>query len=416
MAIFLAQFCKVKFLCTRQFQNKIEESVYSLLKTQIERFGVQDKFTILNNKIICHATGSEFLFYGLWRHIDEIKSLEGVDICWIEEAHNLTEKQWKVLEPTIRKEGSQFWIVFNPQFSTDFVYKRFVANPPPNTIVRQINYTDNPFLTNTMKDVIDAAKDEDIDEYQHIYLGMPRDDDDGVIIQRRWIEAAIDAHINLGFEAEGATMCGYDVADSGADKNAMCVSHGVVVDHMEEWKGGDDELVKSITRVRGVAESRGATITYDSIGVGASVGSNLNDMGYNNHHGFNAGSRVIGPDDQYSPGRTNKDMFSNIKAQAWWQLADRFKKTYKAVTEGGDYDPTELISICSDLPKLEQLKTELCTPKRDFDKAGKVKVESKEDLAKRDIMSPNLADAFVMCFAPVARDNLAELLKIAMGR
>lgn len=120
-AIFLAQRYKVKFLCTRQFQNKIEESVYSLLKIQIERFGLRDEFDILRNKIIHKTTGSEFLFYGLWRHIDEIKSLEGVDVCWIEEAHNLTKDQWDILEPTIRKEGSQFWIIFNPKLTNDFV-------------------------------------------------------------------------------------------------------------------------------------------------------------------------------------------------------------------------------------------------------------------------------------------------------
>lgn len=118
-AIFLAQKYKVKFLCARQFQNKIEESVYALLVATIDRFGLRAQFRILDNKIIHRRTGSEFVFYGLWRHINEIKSLEGIDICWLEEAHALTEDQWRVLEPTIRKAGSQFWIIFNPQLSTD---------------------------------------------------------------------------------------------------------------------------------------------------------------------------------------------------------------------------------------------------------------------------------------------------------
>lgn len=113
-AIFLAQRCKLRILCTRQFQNKIEESVYSLLKIQINRFGLSHQFTILKNKIIHNITGTEFIFYGLWRSIDEIKSLEGVDIHWAEEAHLLSEEQWKIIDPTIRKEGSQHWIIFNP--------------------------------------------------------------------------------------------------------------------------------------------------------------------------------------------------------------------------------------------------------------------------------------------------------------
>lgn len=144
-AIFLAQALKVKFLCARQFQNKIEESVYTLLVQTIDRFGLRAQFRILENKIIHRRTGSEFVFYGLWRHIDEIKSLEGVDICWLEEAHALTEDQWKILEPTVRKSGSQFWIIFNPKLSTDFAWRRFVSTPPPGTLIREINYTENPF-------------------------------------------------------------------------------------------------------------------------------------------------------------------------------------------------------------------------------------------------------------------------------
>jgi phage terminase large subunit len=114
-ATFLASNYKIRVLCVRQFQNKIDESVYTLLKHQIERFGLSDQFRILDNKIIGRETASEFLFYGLWRSIDEIKSLEGIDILWIEEGHNLTEEQWKVLEATIRKEDSQVWIIFNLQ-------------------------------------------------------------------------------------------------------------------------------------------------------------------------------------------------------------------------------------------------------------------------------------------------------------
>ena len=125
-AIYLARSYKLRIMCVRQFQNKIEDSVYSLLKDQIERFGLMHEFKILKTKIVHRYTGTEFLFYGLWRHITEIKSTEGVDICWMEEAHALTEAQWEILEPTLRNEDSQFWIIFNPKLVSDFVYKRFV--------------------------------------------------------------------------------------------------------------------------------------------------------------------------------------------------------------------------------------------------------------------------------------------------
>ena len=95
---------------------------------------------------------------------------------------------------------------------------------------------------------------------------------------------------------------------------------------------------------------------------------------------------------------------SGIKAQTWWEIADRFRNTYNAINNGEKFEDDELICISSDMPHLEKLMTELSTPKRDFDRNGRVKVESKEDLAKPTriggkVPSPNLADAFVMAFA-----------------
>ena len=215
-AIFLAQNYKIKVVCARQFQNKIDESVYSLLKIQIERFGLSDFFDIQKNKIICNKTGSEFLFYGIARNIDEIKGLEGVDILWLEEVQAITKAQWEIIEPTIRKEGSQIWVVFNPQYITDFSYQRFIANPPKNSLVKKINYTDNPFLSKTMLDKIEAAKEEDYKDYEHVYLGYAKQDNDESIIKMSWIDAAIDAHLKLNFTAVGDKKLGYDVADRSA--------------------------------------------------------------------------------------------------------------------------------------------------------------------------------------------------------
>lgn len=411
-ATFLAHNYKLRVLCVRQFQNKIEESVYTLLKHQIERFGLRDHFRVLDNKIIGRKSGSEFMFYGLWRSIDEIKSLEGVDILWIEEAHNLTEAQWKILEATIRKAGSQIWVIFNPRLATDFVYKRFVLNPPRNTVVKRINYDENPFLSQTMLDVIDAAKDEDYAEFEHIYLGVPKDDDEGTVIKRSWIMAAIDAHKALGLEPTGRRRLGFDVADSGEDKCATVFAHGFLASWADQWKAGEDELLKSCTRVYQSARERDAEITYDSIGVGASSGAKFEELNVASkparrvhHTKFNAGGAVWRPDAIYSHGTKNKDMFANIKAQAWWMVADRLCNTYNAVRKGQKFEPDELISISSEMLHLNQLIDELSTPKRDYDNTGKVKVESKKDLAKPNrpggpVPSPNLADAFVMAFAP----------------
>jgi len=429
-ATFLASNYKLRVLCVRQFQNKIEESVYTLLKHQIDRFGLTSTFRILDNKIISRKTGSEFLFYGLWRSIDEIKSLEAIDILWIEEGHNLTAAQWKILEATIRKQGSQVWIIFNPRLSTDFTYKRFVTNPPRSTVVRKINYDENPFLSQTMRGVIEAAKAEDFEEYEHIYLGVPKDDDENVVIKRSWVMAAIDFHQKRGIEPTGRKRVGFDVADSGKDLCAEIYAHGFAALWGDMWKGQEDELLKSCTRVYASAADRGASITYDSIGVGASAGAKFAEINAARGDGkrigyckFNAGAAVFKPESIYASTQTkNKDMFANIKAQAWWLVADRFKNTYNAAHNGAEFSEDELISISADIPYLEQLIDELCTPKRDFDATGKVKVESKKDLAKREVDSPNLADAFIMAFSPgqepmvISSDAIKQLSRLGSTR
>lgn len=420
-AVFLATKCRIRVLCARQFQNKIAESVYTLLKIQIERFGLQDQFTITDNSIKHDLTGSEFLFYGLWRHIDEIKSLEGIDILWLEEAHNLTAEQWEILEPTIRKEGSQVWILFNPRLVTDFVWRRFVVNTPPDTIKRHINYNENPFLSETMLRIIAAKKDEDAEEFGHIYLGEPREDDDAVVIKRSWIMAALGACKRLGIPKGPGRRIGFDVADSGEDKNAQVLMEGIEAAFVEEWKGKEDELLKSAGRVHKKARETGAEIEYDSIGIGAFAGAHFQalneefgtDLAY---HRFNASDGVVSPDDKVddldlkSP--TNADYYANLKAQTWWTVARRFRNTFNAVERGMSYESHELISISPDCDHLDRLIDELATPRRDFDNAGRVKVESKKDLSKRDIPSPNLADAFVMANAPrEAAPQVAMILR-----
>lgn len=413
----ITQAVKVRALCTRMFQNKIEESVYNLIKSQAERFGVADGYEFQKSKIIHKRTGSEILFYGLARNIDEIKSLEGIDILWMEEAHNLTEAMWDTLEPTIiRNAGSEVWVIFNPRLRSDFAYQRFVVNPPTGYKVRQINYNENPFLDDGMIKAIEEMAAKDPDKKKHVYDGVPDSDDDQAVIKSTWLESAVDAHIKLGVEVTGSRRIGFDVADDGADMNAMCEAYGILCEDVSEWKGLEDKLLMSCDRVYNRAVEIGASITYDSIGVGASAGSRFDGLneGRNpiiNYHKFNAGSVVVNPKREYMPRVKNKDHFSNIKAQAWWLVADRLRATHMAVTEGADFEPSEIISISSKCSHLEKLITELSTPHRHFDSAGKVKVESKQDLAKRDIKSPNLADAFIMAYAPQEHTAAGLLVK-----
>src|SRR5690554_72294 len=408
-SIRLANKLGLRFLCTRMFQNRIEDSVYTLLKREIDRFGFTSNYTILNNRIKHNITNAEFMFYGLARNVEEIKSIVEIDVLWIEEAQSLTEEMWKVLYPTLRKEHTEIWIVFNPKLITDFVYTRFVLNPPSDCLVRFINYDENPFLSETSKATIADLKQQNYEEYLHVYGGLPVQDDDEVIIKRSWLNSCIDAHLKLKIEPTGEKITGYDVADSGEDLNAFVNKHGILVTKVYQWKGREDELVKSAKIVRQEAKLFGSIVRYDSIGVGAGVGSNIQELnkvdGVNvNFEPFNSGAGVQSRYREYELGIKNKDYFSNSKAQVWKAVADRVLLTHNAVTKGMRCDPNDIISISSSCNHLEQLLTELSTPRKDYDNSGKFKVESKKSLAKRGVKSPNLADAFMMCFVSKSND------------
>lgn len=411
VSLFTAQAQSKKIMCVRQIQNRIEDSVYTLLKNRIKDFGFSASFNIQRKTILCPSTGSSFVFYGLYRHIEEIKSAEGIDILWIEEAHNLTKDQWEILEPTIRKEGSQIWVIFNPKLATDFAYKRFVLDPPPNTVVRKINYDENPFLSQTMLDIIATKQNEDLDGFNHIYGGEPVAESDRVLVKRAWLKAAIDAHIKLGIEIGDDSQIGFDVADIGDDKNAEGLRRGIVFTHVDEWDGAEDELLASSDRVYDLALSTDSVVAYDSIGMGAYVGSRFKERNDKpdaqsvRYGKFNASGEVRDkkkPVDKGNPqSPLNGHHFSNLKAQVWFGIARRFLNTYNAVTKGIKYPESELISISSDCGDVDGLIDELSAPRQDRDAKGKVKVESKEDLEKRNIASPNKADAFIMAYAPV---------------
>jgi phage terminase large subunit len=413
---FLSSKYKLRIACLRRFQNKIDESVYKTLKRKItDDDGLKDFFDITNTSIKSNI-GSEFIFMGIQRNLEEIKGLDDIDITWIEEAEKLTKEQWDLIRPTIlRKENSFVVLVFNPYVDTDFVYKEFVSKQHENVLVMKINYEQNPFLTNSAKELIRIDKNKmDEDDFNNIYLGMPKSESESAIIKRSWIYACVDAHIALSIEPKGKKVIGYDVADDGGDSNATTERYGCLAYKIVEWNAKEHELGKSAIKVYNMALEIGAEVMFDSIGVGAGVGSKfqeLNDDISNNNrvtfHKFNAGAGVNRPDDYYMPKIKNKDFFANLKAQEWWRMADRMKITYNAVVNGEPYDEDDIVSIASDIDRLEQLVIELSTPLKDFDNAGRVKVESKKDLKKRGIDSPNIADSFIMAYASPIGDSTA---------
>lgn len=390
-------------LCAREFQGSLDDSVYQLLIETIERLGYTEEFDILKSTITHKGTGAKFVFYGIKNNVTKIKSIQGVGVCWVEEAEAVTKNSWDVLIPSIRGDkNAEIWVSFNPKNILDDTYRRFIVHPPQDSIVLKANYDINPHFADTplLADMLEC-KERDEDLYRHIWLGEPVADSELAIIKPSWIEAAIDAHEKLGFQAAGKRILGFDVADEGDDANATVLRHGSVVTDMRQWRGQD--VIYSADKVYLYAQEQDIDrIVYDNIGVGAGVKAQFRrKRGKVQTLGFNAGGAVYKPDAKYTDDKKNRDMFANIKAQAWWMVRDRFYKTWRAVHHGDSYPEDQLISLSGSLHELEYLTAELSRPQVDYDQNGRVRAESKKDMKKRGIPSPNRADALVMAFAPV---------------
>lgn len=190
--VIMAASKRLRILCTREVQNSIKDSVHKLLKDQIEMLGLNPWFRI-TNETITSACGSEFLFKGLRFDPLGIKSTEGVDICWVEEAQSVSTDSWDILIPTIRKEGSEIWVSFNPGEEKDPTYQRFVVNPPDDSITVEVNYYDNPYLPETLRKEMEYCKRVDYEAYEHVWLGKPKSISEAVIFKQRYrVEAFPD--------------------------------------------------------------------------------------------------------------------------------------------------------------------------------------------------------------------------------
>jgi phage terminase large subunit len=195
----------ILILCTREIQNSIQDSVLRLLTNQIEQLNVSHYFDIQRTTIRCKTSGSEFIFKGLnGMTIDSIKSLEGADICWVEEAHSVSEHSWQVLIPTIRKPGSQIIITFNPYLVSDPVYKRFVVNTPPKSCVKKVNYLKNPDCPQEVIDEAEYLKRVDYESYAHIWLGEVREHSDAQIFKGKYRIESFEVDETFGYPLFGA--------------------------------------------------------------------------------------------------------------------------------------------------------------------------------------------------------------------
>ena len=185
---------QLRILCAREFQTSIRDSVHKLLSDQIGELGLSEFYEVTQTSIR-GINGSEFSFVGLKNNVSNIKSYEGVDIVWVEEAQTTSRVSWNTLIPTIRKQNSEIWISFNPELETDETYQRFVANPPEGAIVQRVNWSDNPWFPETLRLEKDALFARDREAYNTVWEGMCRQTVDGAIFAKEMMQAEFEGRI-----------------------------------------------------------------------------------------------------------------------------------------------------------------------------------------------------------------------------
>lgn len=267
--VLIAASSKKRILCAREVQNTMRDSVHRLLKDQIEALGLLPWFTITENSIRS-STGSEFIFKGLRFDVQGVKSTEGIDICWVEEAQTVSQTSWDVLIPTVRSDDSEVWISFNPHEDGDPTYQRFVANPPPDAVVVEINYDDNPWFPGVLRREMEYCRSVDFDAYMHIWRGKPRKISAAAIFADRVVVSAFRDDLweqadrlfygaDFGFSTDPSTLIRFFVLG-----NNLYISHeaygvGVELDDMPAFY---DALPGSRQWPIGADCARPETISY----------------------------------------------------------------------------------------------------------------------------------------------------------
>lgn len=388
----------VRVLCLRRVQKSIKASSYQLLVDTIKRLGYEGDFSITKTSITSDA-GAEFFFEGLQSNLDSIKSIEGVDIAWIEEAHTVSKEAWEILQPTIRRPFSELWVTFNPYYAWDETYVRFVLNAGDDWFVQQVNWQDNPHFTDALeKERLHCLKYYP-DEYSNIWDGKPIADMPGTVIGRGSLEKLIlpDNSDIARVNRNGIITGVLDVADDGSDHSVFNIFDGSHLVDVRRMQARD--VVQLADQAVILGKEIGATeIIYDNIGVGAGVKGQFNkhaDAGIL-FRPFTASAAPLRATARYRGGRTNEENFENLRAQGWWMYRDAVADSNRFLRDGVVSD-TGLFSISDKIPQRyrERILSDSSAPLWEINNSGKIQIEAKKHIKSRIGVSTDYADATI---------------------
>lgn len=196
-----------RIVCIREVQNSIKDSVKQLLIDKIEKLGISQWFEVLESEIR-GPHGSLIIFKGMQSYnASNIKSLEGYDIAWVEEAQTLSQHSLDLLRPTMRRDGSELWFSWNPRFKTDPVDKFFRKNPPSDAVSVMVNWYDNPWFPPVLRKEMEHDFEVDEDKAEHIWNGA-YGSSQGAILAKWVARAERDGRIHdeVEFDRDGAPL------------------------------------------------------------------------------------------------------------------------------------------------------------------------------------------------------------------
>ena len=366
--LLLGRMKKLRIACMREVQESIKDSVYKLLSDRIEVYGLTD-YKITATQIINQITGTTFIFKGLQdQSAANIKSLEGVDIVWLEEAQKISKRSWDILNPTIRKPGSEIWISMNREMENDPVWMAVGAHPDEHTLVVKVNYTDNPFCPDELKYLAQRCQRENPDDYEHIWLGAPISAGSDKLISYKSVKKAMEPKL---WHSDSPLIIGLDVARFGDDMSVFCFRRGRVCSEFRCFAQLDNVAVAN-QATHFIRQYRPARLFVDAGGVGGGVVDILVERGYN---------KIVRPV-MFGARALIDERYHNRRAEMWDELHQWLEN------EAG-----------VQLPYDENLCNELCAVKKKYDSRGRLQLEEKAELKSRLGRSPDMADALALTFA-----------------
>jgi hypothetical protein len=364
-----------RVVCVREVQNSIKDSVKQLLEDWIQRLGVSPLFDCMRDEIRGPG-GSLCLFRGMNdQNADTIKSLEGVDVAWWEEAQTASERSLQLLRPTIRKPGSELWFTWNPRYRTDPIDVFLRQNPPEGAVVVEANWSDNPWFPSSLDEERREYLRGDEDVYRHVWLGDYEKAGDRLLIASGLVHDARKAVVEP--QPQDALILGVDVARYGEDESVIAIRRGRTATE-EAWRVFKRlDTMEVAARVAGEIERlRPDAVFIDDSGVGGGVVDRLQQLG---HDVFpvNFGGR---------PDGLTKIKTANKRAEMWVRMREWLAQGQVSI------------------PDDRALEVQLTSVEYKHDANNAILLEKKEDMRRRGLPSPDRADALALTFAyPVQR-------------